>query len=85
MKIVRKEIGAPEIQLLIWQGARVVKFQGFASKIKEHKQIFRTKVVWRGTIYVCYHHRPFPFMITRNGKIFNDLAATKFQNKPSNC
>lgn len=76
--MIKKEISYLEIWLLIRQGAKVIKFQHFANKIKEHKQIFKTKVVWKGVICICYHHRPFPFMVDRKGKIFGDREAAGF-------
>lgn len=83
MEIIEKEVTALEMTFLIRKGV-LLEFQRFLNEAGGKKQVYRTKAASKGILYVCYHSQPFPFMVSTNGKVFNDLAAVRFQNK-SNC
>lgn len=80
MKIKRKEITVLEMLLLIKKGAKV-KLQTFLHRLGQRKQVFRTRIYADGTIFYCYHYRPFPFMVSNQGRILNDEITAVFQNK----
>lgn len=71
MEIVEKEVTALEMTFLIRKGI-LLEFQRFLNEAGGKKQVYRTKVASNRVLYVCYHHTPFPFMISRNGRIFSD-------------
>ena len=77
MEIVEKEVTYLEMGLLIRKGI-ILEFQAFLSEVGGKKQVYRTKVASQGILYICYHFRPFPFMITESGKIFVERDTVGF-------
>lgn len=78
--MIEKEATPLEMWMLIRKikkGA-IVEFQNFVNEPGGKRQVWRTKVLWRGLIYVCYHQIPFSFMITEKGEFINSRDAAKF-------
>ncbi|MDP3697069.1 MAG: hypothetical protein Q8R55_03485 [Candidatus Taylorbacteria bacterium] len=73
MEIAEKEITPLEMYLLIRTGEGILlEFQKFLNEAGGKKQVYRTKVASKRVLYVCFHHTPFSFMVSRNGLIISD-------------
>lgn len=82
MPIKEQEVSILQMWRLMRKGI-LLEFQVFLNQIGNKKQIYRTKVCYRKGLYVCYHYRPFPFLLTEKGRIISQQAAANFQNKLS--
>jgi len=80
MEIIEKEVTPLEMLVLLRKGV-LLEFQVFLNGSKDKKQIYCTKAASRGILYVCYHSRPFSFMVSNLGRVFNEQTALNFQNK----
>lgn len=80
MPIKEQEVSMLQMWWLMRKGL-LLEFQAFLNQVGDQKQIYRTKVAYRKGLYVCYHHCPFPFLLTEKGRIISDQTAANFQNK----